>query len=73
MHIVVVVVMAAAGQLKHGEADARGDQDRAHDRVLGALDGRAELESNGDDHAAQDDRHQDMSDPGQPGPPSHAG
>lgn len=36
--VVMVVVMAPAGQFQDREPDTRGDQDRAHDRVLGALD-----------------------------------
>lgn len=37
--VIVVVVVAATGQLEHDEAETGGDQDPAHDRVLGALDG----------------------------------
>jgi hypothetical protein len=53
--MVMVVPMAVAGQLQHGEPQARGDQNAAHDRVLGTLDGRAKLQSHGDDHTAQHD------------------
>ena len=63
--VLVVVVVAAAGQLQGGKAKARGDQDPTHDRVLSALDRRAKLESDGDDHAAEHDRHQDVGHPGQ--------
>jgi hypothetical protein len=69
----VVIVMAVAGQLEDGEPEPRGDQDRAHDRVFGALDGRAELKSDGDDHTAEHYRHQHMGHPGQAGQSSHAG
>lgn len=71
--VVVVVVVTAAHQLQDGEPETGGDQDRAHDGVLGALDGRAELESDGDDHAAEHDRDQDMGHPGQARQPGHAG
>jgi hypothetical protein len=69
----VIVVVAVAGQLQDGEPEAGGDQDRAHNRVLGTLDSRTKLESDGDDHAAQHDRDQDMGHPGQAGEPGHAG
>ena len=62
----VVVAMAAAGQLEDGEAHPGGDQDHADDRVLRALKRRAELQPDGDDHAAEDDREQDVRDPSQP-------
>ena len=73
IRLVVLMVVAVTGQLHDRESQAGGDQDRAHDRALGALDGRAELESDGDDHAAEHDRHQDMGHPCQARQPSHAG
>jgi hypothetical protein len=71
--IVVVVVVALTGQLQDGEPETGGDQDRAHDRALCALDRRAELKADGDDHAAEHDRDQDMGHAGQARQPGHAG
>jgi hypothetical protein len=71
--MVVVVSMAVTGQLQHGEAQTGGDENAAHDRVLGILDGRAELQSHGDDHTTQHDRDQYMGRPGQAGQPGYPG
>jgi hypothetical protein len=51
-----------SGQFEDDEANARGDQQTADDRVLGALDGRAELQADRDDHTAQHDREQNVRD-----------
>jgi hypothetical protein len=64
--VVVVVVMPVPGQLQDDKGQPGGDQDAADDRVLSALNGRAELQAHGDDHRAQDDRHQHVSHAGQP-------
>jgi hypothetical protein len=53
--VVMVVLVAVAGQLQSHKTHARGDEHAAHDRVLSVLDGRAELEPDHDDHTAQDD------------------
>lgn len=37
--VIVIVLVAVTGQLQEDEAHAGGDQDAAHDRVLGVLDG----------------------------------
>jgi hypothetical protein len=63
--MVVVMSMAVPGQLQEHERHSRGDQHGADDRVLGALDRRAELEAHGDDHATQDDRYDHVGHPGQ--------
>jgi hypothetical protein len=51
--VVVVVPMPAPHQLKCSEAEAGRDQDGANDRVLCALDARAKLQPDRDDHAAE--------------------
>jgi hypothetical protein len=65
--VIVIVVVTVTGQLEHQEADAGGDQDAPDDRVLGVLDGRAELQPDRDDHRPEGDRHEHVRDPGQPG------
>jgi hypothetical protein len=54
-----------AGELERREPHAGEDQDDADDRVLGALDRRAELEADRDDDRAEQQRDQDMRDAGQ--------
>ena len=70
--VVVVVAVAMTGEVEHAEADAGGNQHAADDRVLGVLDGRAEPQSNRDDHGAKDDRDEDVRDSGQSGEPRDA-
>ena len=53
--VLVIMVVPVPGQLQNHEPDSGGDQHAAHDGVLGALDRRAELETHGDDHPAQED------------------
>jgi hypothetical protein len=63
----VIVAMAPAAQFQEHEASARGDQEAAHDRVLGALNGGTKLQTDGDDHRPEDDRDQHVGNSGQPG------
>jgi hypothetical protein len=71
MVVIVVVAMATPAQFQDHERQPGGDQDRAHDCVLGALDGRAELQAHDDDHRTQDDRHQHVGHAGQARQPGH--
>lgn len=75
MRVFVIVVMTVAvappTELQEDEADPGRDQETPYDRALGALDGRPELEPDGDDHPAENDRDQDMRDARQAGEASH--
>jgi hypothetical protein len=62
---IVIVGVAVPGRLQHQEGQAGGDQQRADDRVLGVLDGRAKLQSDHDDQRAKHHRHEHVRNPGQ--------
>jgi hypothetical protein len=65
MSVVVIVTVPVAGELKQSEPEARGDQHAADDRVLRALDRRAELKPDRDDDRTEYQRDENVRDASQ--------
>jgi len=59
-----VVPVSVTAELECREAESGRHQQAANNRVLRTLDGRAELQPDSDDCAAEDQREQDMGDGG---------
>ncbi|HVU74572.1 MAG TPA: hypothetical protein VHE83_16540 [Mycobacteriales bacterium] len=69
---VVVVTVTTPGELCDGEREARDQEQASDDKVFVSLDRAAELQADGDEDAAQQDRQQDVGDAGQQREPHDA-